>query len=168
MKYPAICTLFLAMLATANISVAQNSILAGKIDDENKKPIAGATITVTKDGNQVAEMKSDGNGLYSSQLLDAGEYKVSIVANDKKRKTKTITLVPLERVKYYHNFTLNGKKVDESISDKDPFITVKMDSTRQYQRGMDLPVNSRGGFFHTPPPAQTHSVTPGEKVPQSR
>jgi hypothetical protein len=50
------CLWLVSFLLLANVSYAQNSILAGQILDENRKPVANAVVTV------VGELLSEARG----------------------------------------------------------------------------------------------------------
>ena len=118
-------SLLFLLLAIAHISVAQNSIFAGKITDENGKPVDGATIIVSRAGN-VTKAISDNDGLYFTQVLESGNYHMDIVANGKYVRVRKIFLAPAERVRRYYNIKVSDKNAVISISEQEPFIATKI------------------------------------------
>jgi Carboxypeptidase regulatory-like domain len=60
----------------------QRSILAGKMVDENDRPIPGVTISVGRAGHAV-QTTSDSDGLFYTRLLPVGNYHITIHTADK-------------------------------------------------------------------------------------
>ena len=158
------CLFLASFILLANVSRAQNSILAGKILDENKNPIPDAIVSVSGKSPKIdKEVRSDLNGLYNISPLPAGEYKVTIV--DKKGK-HVVKKLALDEAGDYHNFILEGKKVAVFRTKEDPFLKPKLMGVLQKQKGMDLPV-SKHGWIRTDSNGKVKEVYYGEHVPQS-
>lgn len=56
------------LLVCSSFSFAQNTILAGKVVDENNKPLPGAIIAVSGK-HEKTQAVSDADGLYYTKLL---------------------------------------------------------------------------------------------------
>lgn len=120
------CTVFLLLLA-GNISLAQNSILAGKIVDENNKPIPGAIIRISKVRYLVQELHADKDGLFYSKILAEGSYFVDVTANNKQMTAKKLFIGNdvYGNKKYYIIRVLEDRVVIDKV-DEDPSISVKL------------------------------------------
>jgi hypothetical protein len=113
----------LPLLFAANISLAQNSILAGKIVDENNKPVGGALVQIRLDKTgEEFKMVSDNDGLYYSPLVPKGTYKASILENEKRYKAKDLYLEETDRLTKYYQIRLSGKNAEVSILEHNPFM----------------------------------------------
>ena len=114
-------------MLTGNISFAQNSILAGKIVDENNKPISGAVIRVSKHNALIQELWADEDGLYYSRLLDEGSYYVDIYTGGKYLKAKKLFIgTSSSGSKKYYIIRVSDDKVVIDKVDDDPSIKVKL------------------------------------------
>jgi hypothetical protein len=113
----------LSFLFAANISVAQNSILAGKIVDENNKPVGGAMVQMQQEKtDEIYKTVSDGDGLYYSPLVPIGIYKVSVLEREKWYKAKKITLDETDRLTKFYQLRLKGDDAVVTMLDHDPFM----------------------------------------------
>jgi hypothetical protein len=113
--------IFLFVFA-GQISFAQNSIFMGKIVDENNKPVPGAKVQVSKAGYIIAEVSADNDGLYYTQLLPSGYYKVDIIADDKLVKAKRVFLKEQDKIRWYYNMKLAGDKAEVIVTADNPFM----------------------------------------------
>jgi hypothetical protein len=119
-------TLFLlSLLLLADVSFAQNSMLAGKLVGEDNMPIAGAKIEM-KRGYKVAETKSDDDGLFYSKLLPVGYYHIRVVAGGKYMRAKTVYLPDETKKKSYFYLRVVGDKVIVVVDAEDPFLKAKL------------------------------------------
>jgi hypothetical protein len=115
--------ILLFILFAANNSFAQNTLLAGKIVDENNKPVADAAIEVVA-GKKTMKTTADKDGLYYTQLLPAGRYQVRIYANGQNYKTNEIRVAVPGKAERFYNFKLTGNKAIPDIDERDPFMAV--------------------------------------------
>ena len=72
MKY---CLLLLLTLCFCTFSFAQTGTISGKVTDENKKPISGATITLKKAERSTM---TDENGSYEFKSVNYGKYTITV------------------------------------------------------------------------------------------
>lgn len=178
-------SLLFVLLFASKLSVAQNSILAGKITDENNAPIPGALIQVTQ-GKIVSDARSDGDGLYYTQLLPDGNYRVDVSIDGKWYKGRKVYLeAPVHGRRYYDLHLTSGRLVI-SVDDGDPFLATHIRKVEAEQPGVDFgpgrvgvfeladPVNGSDSFgrphtrFHLLKAAKPmpKPEEPGEHVPQ--
>jgi hypothetical protein len=122
------CLFFVALLA--NSSFAQNSILAGKIVDENGKPIAGAQIRV-RNAHDKANARSNGDGLFYTRLLPSANYQLSVVAGGKNLGYKKLYLPPQDKKKVYYTLKVTGDKMLVTVDTQDPFMKTKLTSIEE-------------------------------------
>ena len=121
------CALFFFALLTASTeTIDQNSILAGKITDEHNNPVPYAIIKLQDVHKQIITAKADNNGLYYTRQLPSGDYSITIIPDGKKSVANKITITPLQHEKQFYNFCLKDKKAIETITTKDPFISVML------------------------------------------
>jgi len=130
------------LLFAANVSFAQNAILAGRIVDTSDKPVAGAVIKVVM-GKKIIETTADKDGLYYTKPFPAGTYAVRIYANSKSYKVHEIPVVPWDKAKKFYNFQLVGNKVVTEIDEQDPFMAVAFNKVETNQHRYDFPVLRR-------------------------
>src|SRR5205814_2371094 len=121
----------------SNLSVAQNSILAGKITDENNTPIDGALIQVTH-GKIVSDARSDQDGLYYTQLLPEGAYRVEVRVGDKWYKGRKVYLEEAGYSRKYYDLRIAEGRIAISINDGDPFLTTHIRKIETEQIRVDF------------------------------
>ena len=138
MKNYALFSLTTAFLLAGNISFAQNSILAGKIVNENNKPIPGATICVSKQGEMVQEIRADGDGLFAGKPMGAGDYSLSVTAKGHNLKLNYYFILDPKAgsEKYYIIKVANGKLVIDMVND-DPAIKVRLAKIEKSKENAD-------------------------------
>ena len=135
------CTLLftiVALMFIGNISYAQNSILAGKIVDENNKPLPGAVIRLSKQNQLVQEIRADADGLYYSKLLDEGSYHVDIYSDGKYLKAKKLFIGTTSGNKKYYIIKVSQDKVVIDKVDEDPAPKVKLSKIRDSDPRRDV------------------------------
>lgn len=120
----------LLMVLSAQIGVAQNTILMGKIVNEDHEPIAGATLRLSKAGKAV-EATSDNDGLFYSRLLASDNYHLDVVVDGKYMRTKKLYLPPAEKKKVFHYLRVVGDKVIITVREDDPFLKNKLSKIEQ-------------------------------------
>ena len=150
MKNGTLYILLLLLTLTIQNSFAQNSIFAGKITDENNRPIAGARIKVSQTGNAIDEIMSDGKGLYYSQLLPQGNYNIDVRANGKYLKARKVYLDCRDDIKWFYNLKMAENELEVTITRRDPFIAATIEDIETNQRNEDFGV---GKAFYQPKPA---------------
>lgn len=69
------CLLLLLTLCFCTFSFAQTGTISGKVTDENKKPISGATITLKKAERSTM---TDENGSYEFKSVNYGKYTITV------------------------------------------------------------------------------------------
>ena len=129
-----------------NSSLAQNTLLAGRITDENNKPVAGAVIKVAK-GKTAIETAANKDGLYYTKLLPAGKYHVSIYTGDKSYKANQINVQTSDKTKSFYNFKLTGNNAVTSIDEQDPFMAVAFEKIEANKHVHDFPPLKRGNHI---------------------
>src|ERR1043166_284681 len=99
----------LALLLMFGSAIAQKSIMAGRIVDENDKPILDAEIRVSR-GREVMVAHSDIDGLFYTRLLPVGNYHVDVILGKQFLKTKMVYLGDNTRRKsFYYLKIADGK-----------------------------------------------------------
>lgn len=79
--------LALAVVLAASAPAAAQSIVRGKVVDEEGKPVEGATVTIeSTESNRKAETKTNRNGEFLQVGLPSGRYNVTVV-KDKLKQT---------------------------------------------------------------------------------
>jgi hypothetical protein len=117
------CLFFVALIA--NSSFAQNSILAGKIVDENGKPIAGAQIRV-RNSHDKTNARSNEDGLFYTRLLPSANYQLNVVAGGKNLGSKKLYLPPQDKKKVYYTLKVTGDKMLVTVDKQNPFIKAEL------------------------------------------
>lgn len=166
--------LLFALLLASKASFAQNSILAGKITDENNRPIAGALIQVTHD-RVVSEARSDGDGLYYTGLMPDGMYRVDVHVDGKWYKGRKVYLEqPVSYRHKYYDLRIVNERLAITVDDGDPFLASQLRRIETEQKDIDIPP-SRTGILesvHFLRGQRNDSLklrqTPGEHVPQAK
>ena len=130
MKNRALFFMVLAISVSSNISFAQNSILAGKIVEENNKPIPGAEIKLIKEHSELLNLKADADGLYCSKLMEQGTYRLAIYTDGKYLNSAKIVLDENSGSKFFYIVRVSGKKVRVEKTEEDPSIKVKLAKIR--------------------------------------
>ncbi len=145
------CALFFtitALMLACNVSYAQNSIFAGKIVDENDKPIPGAIIRISRERYLVQELHADGSGLFYSKLLEEARYYIDVTVHDQHFTAKKLFIGSgsMDEKKYYIIRVLEDKVVIDKV-DEDPSATAywgKLENRDPYHTYLD---RDNAGFF---------------------
>jgi outer membrane usher protein FimD/PapC len=112
-------------LSATTASFAQNSILAGKITDENNLPVASASI-VLQMGKEVVISQTNKNGLYTTSRLPPGNYKVSVITNGVTANGGEVTVPSSTGKKLFHNYTIKNHSAIATITREDPFLADRL------------------------------------------
>src|SRR5687767_15218023 len=75
----AVC-LWAMVWAAAGVSAQEAGTLSGQVVDTLGARVAGASVTLTRDGSQVAESKSNAEGTFTFSSLTPGRYQVTATA----------------------------------------------------------------------------------------
>jgi outer membrane cobalamin receptor len=81
--------LFLITLLISTVSLAQTGTLSGKVTDENKMPVSGATVTIKSLGKATM---TDDKGIYEFKSIQYGKHSLSVTSVITELKTITITI----------------------------------------------------------------------------
>jgi vitamin B12 transporter len=76
-----------AMLGAAGVSAQDGGTLSVQVVDTLGARVAGASVTLTRDGSQVAESKSNAEGTFTFSNLPAGRYQVTATAQGFQSRT---------------------------------------------------------------------------------
>lgn len=117
-------------MLTGNISFAQNSILAGKIVNENNEPMAGAEIKLSRVHEEALELKADEDGLYCSNLVEQGAYKLAVYKEGKYLNAGKIVLNEKSGSQLFYIVKVSDRKVTIDEINEDPSIKVKLAKIR--------------------------------------
>ncbi len=168
---------FLLVLSLAcHISYAQNSIFAGKIVDENNKPVPGAIIKISSKTTSPVEAKSDSDGLYCTKPIATGHYHLAVFLNSECRGLKNVVLDEASGSKKFFLIKMGGGSIDVSAVDKDPAMAVKLDRINS-RHDMDggnrvgtyrLPNDNASFYYHRKDSLikKENAAPVGEKTPQ--
>ena len=81
MQISAKATLSLLLLLIVSIAAtSQHGTISGKIIDQDKKPVAGATVSLLKETTVVKNIAADNNGMFSLTAINDGRYTLKITA----------------------------------------------------------------------------------------
>ncbi len=147
------------------MAYAQNSVLAGKIVDENGTVVAGADVKISADGAVISQCRSDKDGLYCSKLLPCGKYEVDLWLNGRDRGVKMVKLDSDAGVKKFYIIKILAKKISLDYVDNDPAMAVKLRKIEKEQENIDLPINGGSFFLRKKDTGMFHSP---EKAPEMK
>ena len=129
--------LIAAFTSTAGISMAQQAMLMGRVTDAGNKPVKEAGIVLKGDAGKGVAI-SDSLGLYSTQPMPDGRYKVKVVVDKQVYTSDDVTLSAAATKGRYYNFKLGpNKKATLSIDTHNPFMEQRMGTVKKY--GSDSP-----------------------------
>ena len=126
MKKIALCFLIVIQILTAHISFAQNGMFAGKIVDENNKPVAGAIIKVSRPDMQPIEIISDSDGVYCTRYVTDGNYYLDVFADGKYRGESQLLIDTASGAKKFFLIKVHSRKFAINSFDKDPEMAIKL------------------------------------------
>ena len=93
-----LAVLFLSGLVTSEASGQAGGVQGIVTDRSNAQPLPGATVQVGRAGQEVRSIRTDRNGLFQIDGLDAGAYQLRIIAFGYTTLEEAITLVAGERL----------------------------------------------------------------------
>ena len=126
MKAISLCFSFIIVFLSCNISSAQNSILAGKIVDENNKAMHSMRISVIRNQHLIQEIPADTDGIYCSQPLEAGTYRIDVVSADGSYKSKNLSIDTTAGSSSFYIIKIADNKITIDKTSEDPSLKVKM------------------------------------------
>lgn len=136
-----------ALSAIAFSSNAQQAMLMGRVTDANNKPVKEAGIFLKGDAGKGVAI-SDSLGLYSTQPLPDGKYKVKVVVDKQVYTSDDVTLSSAATKGKYYNFRLaENKKAIMTVDTHNPFMEQRMGSVKKYApdgSGMHIQMDSNG------------------------
>jgi hypothetical protein len=162
MRLYGLSLLLILLISAGNTSFARQSLLMGKIVDENNKPIHGAIIKVTK-ARKTIEVRSDNDGLYYTQLLATDSYRIGVHANGKYLKAKKIYFIADEPKKYYI-LRLKENKLEVEVTDKNVFMDTQISKIEANQNLHDMPKDG----WRIKKDGSIDRVYYGEHIPQMK
>jgi hypothetical protein len=156
----------LVSITGVHFSFAQNSILAGKIVDENNQPLAGAVITATSKA-VAARATADADGLFYTKLIPPGSYNLAVNVHNRKLRAGKIDIASNTKEHQYYLLTVSGKKIAAKSDTRDPFIAVKVnkiEADKNPQLYYDMQLTPRGKRMHPPSPKFLMMQPPRDSV----
>ena len=115
-------TFFLVLfLFSGSLALAQGSMIAGKLTDEQNDPIAGATIRVSKAGRAI-EATTDNEGLFYTQLLAPDMYRLDVIYKGQIFKAHKIYLAATKRLRKFYYLQIVEDNVRVTVQEEDPFL----------------------------------------------
>jgi hypothetical protein len=162
---------FAAVLSVAllsySVSQAQNTIIAGKITDKKGNTIPHATVQLASK-TDVVEIKADNLGLYQTQPLPSGKYKVTVRSGDRNWKKGKLILADNNGKKAFYEMHAKGKRVKVEQTDRDFFTEARMTQGPDIQQRPGIQVKQVRSMNNSPAngPVQHNNARAGEAVPQ--
>jgi hypothetical protein len=98
--------------------------MAGKVIDEEDAPVRGALIQLLR-GDAGYETRTDDGGIFYTQWLAAGNYKVGVLADGKYYKMRRLRVLPSDDKKFYI-FSIRGGRLFVTIEGEDAFLKSQM------------------------------------------
>lgn len=120
----------------------QQTMFMGKITTANDAPVARVGICIYNSTTK-AETFSDSLGLFATELIAPGDYKVRIARNGKKLKAGHIRITSENNEKTYYILNINNKKVTITATKEDLFITGRINRIGNKER-----IDFRKGTIH--------------------
>lgn len=134
---PALMAIF-----TAGNANGQQTMFMGKITTANDALVAGASICIYN-SNTKAEAVSDSLGLFATDLIQQGDYKIKIACDGKKLKVQHIRIGADNNGRTYYILYINKKKVTITPTKEDLFISGRINKIGNKQR-----IDFRKGTIH--------------------
>ena len=136
-----LCVVVGCILVTALKSQAQNSILAGKIVDENQQPAHGALIKLCKSGVTIVAT-ADSDGLYITRPLADGVYSIRVFYANNTSELKNIAVGDECYKGKFYELHIAGNQLKADINERDPFLTAKLYKLLVDKKRFDVPEGS--------------------------
>ena len=105
---------------------AQNSIFAGKIVDQNNRPVPGAVIKVSRPEMPPIEAVSDSDGLYCTRQIADGNYYLDVFTEGKYRGENELSIDTSIGSRKFFLIKVHSKKFAVSAVDKDTAMEAKL------------------------------------------
>ncbi len=118
--------LLIVLFFFAHVCCAQNSIFAGKIVDQNNKPVPGAVIKVSRPEMPPIEAVSDSDGLYCTRQIADGSYYLDVFTDGKYRGENELSIDTSMGVKKFFLIKVHSRKFAVSAVDKDTAMETKL------------------------------------------
>lgn len=148
MRIPAhILAFAVAFTSFTHLASAQQAMLMGRVTDANNKPVKQAGIFLKGDSGKGVAI-SDSLGLYSTQPMPDGKYKVKVVVDKQVYTSDDVTLsAGSTKGKYYHFRLAENKKAIMTVDTHNPFMEQRVGSVNKPApdgNGMHVKMNSNG------------------------
>ncbi len=105
---------------------AQNSIFAGKIVDQNNRPVPGAVIKVSRPEMPPIEAVSDSDGLYCTRQIADGNYYLDVFTDGKYRGENELSIDTSIGSRKFFLIKVHSRKFAVSAVDKDTAMEAKI------------------------------------------
>ncbi len=155
--------ILLIIVSAFCLSQAQNGIIKGKVQDlKTKSPVAGADISILKDGKTLSGMKTDVNGEFTAKSLLAGKYSVMVVCSGYSNALrKDVTVKANETVTVVINLisVVTVSKMEEKDKNKN-------DKSCKEQVSFCAPVVSCDGVGRDAGGIVYNSIVVGDVIPE--
>ena len=112
--------LLFALVSAQQVSLAQRTVLMGKLVDAHDAPVKQAELIVIKDDRDYKAVITK-DGLYYTDSVYDGDYKVYVFV-DKVTYEAKFKLIPPGKKPTFYNFKLANNKVEVSMVESDPFM----------------------------------------------
>jgi hypothetical protein len=131
-----------------NNCYAQNSIFAGKIVDQNNRPVPGAVIKVSRHDMPPIEAVSDSDGLYCTRQIPDGSYYLDVFTEGKYRGENELSIDTSVGSKKFFLIKVHSKKFAVSALDKDMAMEAKLRTAKQENKdGVAVPEVNGGTYM---------------------
>lgn len=117
-----------AFVCSSMATMAQNSIMMGKITDSHLKPLP-KTKVILRQGKEVAYATADENGLYHTGVVEPGKYTVKVSCAG--RNYTSVVALQSEMKMRYHNITIGDKGIKIEASSESPSLENGLDNARK-------------------------------------
>ena len=105
---------------------AQNSIFAGKIVDQNNRPVPGAVIKVSRPEMPPIEAVSDSDGLYCTRQIADGNYYLDVFTDGKYRGENELSIDTSIGSRKFFLIKVHSRKFAVNAVDKDTAMEAKL------------------------------------------
>ena len=110
----------------ANVSHAQNSMFAGKIVDQNNRPVKGAIIKVSRPDMPPIEAVSDSDGWYRTREVALGDYYLDVFTDGKYRGENQLLIDTASGSRKIFVIKVHSRNFAVTSVEKDPEADVKL------------------------------------------
>ncbi len=131
---------FAALQLLSYVSAAQQSLLMGRITDDQDNPVRGAIVHLSYKST-VFEVRSDDDGMFYTQLLPTGNYHLRAFSGRKDYNAGKIYFVS-DGIKRYYLLKMKDARLNVVVTEKDVFAEVQLNKVNAGSILWDLPVKA--------------------------